>query len=85
VLDRFDARIGFIAASGVDVTKLFMQTRFVRSLDYYSSFVFEIESPVQGKPAIAGGRYDKLLGRLGSTQNIPAIGFSVWLDRGGLV
>ncbi len=83
VIDRFDARIGFIAAQGVDVTGLTMQTRFVRSLDYYTSFIFEIAGHAPGKPAIAGGRYDRLLGRLGATKDIPAVGFSVWPDRGG--
>ncbi len=80
-LDEFDARTGFIAASGVDIAGLVMQTRFIRNLDYYSGFVFEIESPLAGKPLIAGGRYDRLLGRLGARHDIPAIGFSSWLDR----
>ena len=81
-LDTFDARIGFIAAAGVDVASITCQTRFVRSLDYYSSFIFEVESLVPHKPVIAGGRYDTLLGRLGAANDIPAIGFSCWLDRG---
>jgi ATP phosphoribosyltransferase regulatory subunit len=81
ILDQFDARIGFIAASNVDVTQLEFQTRFVRNLDYYSSFIFEIESHIPNKPAIAGGRYDALLARLGAHHAIPAIGFSSWLDR----
>jgi ATP phosphoribosyltransferase regulatory subunit len=81
ILDQFDARIGFIAASNIDVTQLNCQTRFVRNLDYYSSFIFEIESNTPNKPAIAGGRYDTLLGRLGAHHAIPAIGFSSWLDR----
>ncbi len=82
-LDRYDARIGFMAAQGIDVTSLAMQTRFVRSLDYYTSFIFEISSSVIGKPAIAGGRYDRLLGRLGAKTDIPAVGFSIWIDRAG--
>jgi ATP phosphoribosyltransferase regulatory subunit len=86
ILDQFDARIGFIAASNVDVTQLEFQTRFVRNLDYYSSFIFEIANSeiannLPNKPAIAGGRYDTLLGRLGAHHSIPAIGFSSWLDR----
>jgi ATP phosphoribosyltransferase regulatory subunit len=81
ILDQLDARIGFIAASNVDVTQLNFQTRFVRNLDYYSGFIFEIESNAANKPAVAGGRYDTLLGRLGAHHAIPAIGFSSWLDR----
>ncbi len=80
-LDDFDAQTGFIAASNIDVSSLEMQTRFVRNLDYYSGFVFEITSFMSGKPLIAGGRYDRLLSRLGARHTIPAIGFSSWLDR----
>ena len=80
-LDEFDAQTGFIAASNIDVSGLMMQTRFVRNLDYYSGFVFEITSLMSGKPLIAGGRYDRLLARLGARHDIPAIGFASWLDR----
>ena len=81
--DAFDARTGFMAAQGVDLTALTMQTRFVRNLDYYTSFIFEIalEASVAGKPLIGGGRYDRLLQRLGAPDEIPAVGFAVWLER----
>jgi ATP phosphoribosyltransferase regulatory subunit len=28
-----------------------------------------------------GGRYDRLLTMLGASENIPGVGFSIWLDR----
>jgi ATP phosphoribosyltransferase regulatory subunit len=35
---------------------------------------------VQGQ-LVAGGRYDELLTRLGAKAAIPAVGFSVWIER----
>ena len=32
------------------------------------------------EPLVAGGRYDGLLTRLGAKTQIPAVGFSVWID-----
>ena len=32
-------------------------------------------------PLVAGGRYDELLTRLGAKSPIPAVGFSVWIER----
>ncbi len=40
-LDRFDARLGFMAARGLDVTDFTFATRFARDLEYYTGFVFE--------------------------------------------
>ena len=81
-LDLFESRIGFLAARGIDVGALRFATAFSRGFDYYSGFLFEITDPSRtGDPLVAGGRYDALLSRLGSTQPIPAVGFSVWVER----
>ena len=56
---------------------------FGRRLDYYTGFVFEVHDA--SRPGLAqivgGGRYDKLLGLIGAGEAVPAIGFSIWLDR----
>lgn len=54
----------------------------VRGLDYYNRTVFEwVTNRLGSKKAIcAGGRYDNLVETLGG-QSIPAIGFSVGLER----
>ncbi|RVN77384.1 ATP phosphoribosyltransferase regulatory subunit, partial [Sinorhizobium meliloti] len=54
---------------------------FGRPLDYYTGLVFEIG--VEGTPAVlaGGGRFDRLLTLLGAREHIPAVGFSLWLDR----
>jgi ATP phosphoribosyltransferase regulatory subunit len=82
-LDLFESRTGFLAARGVDVTRLRFSTAFGRGLDYYTGFVFELHapSPHANGPLVAGGRYDGLLTRLGSASTIPAVGFAVWIER----
>jgi ATP phosphoribosyltransferase regulatory subunit len=56
---------------------------FGRRLDYYTGLVFEIYQRGAEKPVVGGGRYDQLLTLLGSDTEIPAVGFSVWMDRAG--
>ena len=82
-LDAFDARTGFIAARGIDVTTLAFSAAFGRNLDYYTGAVFEIRDAraSNGKPIVGGGRYDRLLQTLGASSPIPAVGCSIWLDR----
>jgi len=83
VLDAFDARLGFIAARGFDVSELDFSARFGRNLDYYTGFVFEAHDPARAdmRPVIGGGRYDGLLRTLGATEDIPAVGAAIWCDR----
>lgn len=82
-LDSFDLRTGFLAARGLDPGKLQFAAGFHRNLDYYTGFVFEACDPrrADGKPAIGGGRYDRLLSTLGAKTDIPAVGAAIWLDR----
>ena len=81
-LDLFESRTGFLAAQGVDVKHARFSTGFGRGFDYYTGFVFELTDPARtGDPLVAGGRYDGLLTRLGAGEPIPAVGFSVWIER----
>jgi ATP phosphoribosyltransferase regulatory subunit len=82
-LDLFESRTGFLAAQGVEVSRIKFSTAFGRGLDYYTGFVFELhdgEARVE-RQLVAGGRYDGLLSRLGAPEPIPAVGFSVWIER----
>lgn len=54
---------------------------FGRRLDYYTGFVFEVYGKQKDTPLVGGGRYDRLLTLLGSPQEIPAVGFAIWVDR----
>lgn len=76
-------RIGHLEAAGVKSEPIRFAGGFARNLDYYTGFVFELQHPRHGdgKPLGGGGRYDQLLTRLGARHPIPAVGFSLWLDR----
>ena len=75
----FKQRIRALAALGVDQTQVCYDAAFGRPLDYYTGFVFEIRR--DRDVIIGGGRYNRLMTILGADRPIPAVGFSLWLDR----
>jgi ATP phosphoribosyltransferase regulatory subunit len=80
-LAELEERIGFMVARGIDTSKISFSTSFGRGLDYYTGFEFELHRQGNGvEPLVAGGRYDGLLGQLGSAEPIPAVGFSIWIE-----
>ena len=83
VLDGFDARLNFIAARGLDLSRLAFSAGFARNLDYYTGFVFEAYDATSDdkRPVVGGGRYDRLMRTLGSAEDIPAVGAAIWCDR----
>ncbi len=82
-LDLFESRAGFLAARGIDVSRIRFSTAFGRGVDYYTGFVFELHDPrsPEAGQLVAGGRYDGMLMRIGSPKPIPAVGFAVWIER----
>lgn len=78
-LATFDARVAALEAGSRDIAAMEYRAAFGRPLDYYTGLVFEIVS--QGAVLAGGGRYDRLLTLLGAKSTIPAVGFSLWLDR----
>jgi ATP phosphoribosyltransferase regulatory subunit len=82
-LDLLESRTGFLAARGIDVSRIHFSTAFGRGVDYYTGFVFELHDRQArgGGQLVAGGRYDGLLMRIGSPTAIPAVGFAVWIER----
>jgi len=82
-LAAFEQRLAAVEAKGIAPSRLRFAADFGRRLDYYSGFVFEIHAAnrqVEG-PLVGGGRYDRLVTLLGAEEDVPAIGFSMWLDR----
>src|SRR5262245_39756961 len=80
-IDQLESRVGFMAARGLDIRKVRFSTSFGRGLDYYTGFEFELHHKGNGsEPLVAGGRYDGLMTQLGSSEPIPAVGFSIWVD-----
>ncbi|MGC2779157.1 MAG: ATP phosphoribosyltransferase regulatory subunit [Bradyrhizobium sp.] len=81
-IDALDARAGFMAGRGIDLGRVRFATAFGRGLDYYTGFEFELHRKGNGdEPLVAGGRYDGLLSQLGAGEPIPAVGFSIWIER----
>ncbi|WP_279110010.1 ATP phosphoribosyltransferase regulatory subunit [Bartonella apis] len=76
----FKARNRAFEAQGIDLESVQYDAAFGRPLDYYTGFVFEIRKN-SGDVIIGGGRYNRLMTMLGADRPIPAVGFSVWLDR----
>ncbi|MBI3273644.1 MAG: histidine--tRNA ligase, partial [Candidatus Colwellbacteria bacterium] len=67
-----------------------LNKNLVRGLSYYTRTVFEVYTEVasekEGEPSLAvqvasGGRYDYLARQLGGKKDVPAVGFSVGMDR----
>ncbi|KQT88514.1 ATP phosphoribosyltransferase regulatory subunit [Aurantimonas sp. Leaf443] len=79
----FEARNAALERAGLDLAGLRYRAAFGRPIDYYTGLVFEIAQG-GGEPLAAGGRYDRLVSYLGAREPIPAVGFSVWMDRAAL-
>jgi ATP phosphoribosyltransferase regulatory subunit len=83
-LDLFEERTGFIAARGLPIERFRFQGSFARNLDYYTGFIFEVtqgDAWGDGPTLVGGGRYDGLLGHLGSPAPLPAVGCTFWIER----
>ncbi|WP_136659588.1 ATP phosphoribosyltransferase regulatory subunit [Nitratireductor sp. XY-223] len=78
-LAGFDERVAALKDIGFDASTARYRAAFGRPLDYYTGLVFEVTA--QGSVLAGGGRFDRLLTLLGARTAIPAVGFSLWLDR----
>lgn len=77
----FDARVAALAKAGASLADITWRAAFGRPLDYYTGLVFEITVRGDHDVLVGGGRYDRMLTLLGAKDHIPAVGFSMWLDR----
>lgn len=80
-LARFESRVAALGEAGVDPAGITYRAAFGRPLDYYTGLVFEIAPKGDALVLAGGGRFDRLLTLLGAKERIPAVGFSLWLDR----
>lgn len=80
-LVRFESRVAALREAGVDPADITYRAAFGRPLDYYTGLVFEIAPAGNALVLAGGGRFDRLLTLLGAKEHIPAVGFSLWLDR----
>ncbi len=82
-LGIYERRIALMAERGISFDRMWFAADFGRRLDYYTGFVFEIldpDRPGRG-PIVGGGRYNRLLKLLGAPTEVPAVGFSIWIER----
>jgi histidyl-tRNA synthetase len=78
-LKHFEELKKFLSQLGVDYKR---DKRLVRGLDYYTKTTFEILNNSLGaqNALCGGGRYDKLIERLGG-KSTPAVGFAAGIER----
>jgi ATP phosphoribosyltransferase regulatory subunit len=80
-LTDFENRTRALAELGLDLSCITYRAAFGRPLDYYTGLVFEVTKAGDEAVLAGGGRFDRLLTLLGGREDIPAVGFSFWLDR----
>eukprot|EP01112_Ceratiomyxa_fruticulosa_P013061 TRINITY_DN3652_c0_g5_i2.p1 TRINITY_DN3652_c0_g5~~TRINITY_DN3652_c0_g5_i2.p1 ORF type:complete len:503 (+),score=133.89 TRINITY_DN3652_c0_g5_i2:447-1955(+) len=81
-LEEMAILFDFLECFGV-LDRLEFDLSLARGLDYYTGIIYEavLESGTERLGSIAaGGRYDKLVGMYGN-KDIPAVGFSVGIER----
>lgn len=75
-------RVEMIAAYGIDPTTVTLRLGLRRGIDYYTSFIFEIEdADPAAEPLCAGGRYDELVGKLTGRGSVPGVGFALAVEH----
>jgi ATP phosphoribosyltransferase regulatory subunit len=65
---------------GLTAGSVLFDAGFSPRLDYYTGITFEVTG-AGGLVLVSGGQYDRLLKRLGASQDISAVGCAVWVDR----
>ena len=80
-VSHFDARVAALAKTGIDLSTVTWRAAFGRPLYYYTGLVFEVNMREDHRVLAGGGRFDRMLTLLGAADTIPAVGFSLWLDR----
>ena len=76
---EFFQRVEALQSAGLDLTQIVYKASLGRNLEYYTGVLFE--ASFNNIVVAGGGRYDRLCSLLGAEQAIPAVGFSVSLDR----
>ncbi len=82
-LRKFEKRLDLFKERGIDLKTTEFSAEFGRDFEYYTGFVFQIEAPdsAQIGPVAGGGRYDKLLQKLGASEKVKAVGCAIHTER----
>ena len=78
-LDRLEEAVSWLSMQ-VEPNAVTLDFGLVRELAYYTDVVFEIRSASGAALLGGGGRYDGLARALGSSRDIPAMGFAYTLE-----
>ena len=76
---EFFQRVDVLKHVGLDLDRMTYKASLGRNLEYYTGVLFE--ASVADVVVAGGGRYDRLCSLLGAAEPIPAVGFSISLDR----
>jgi ATP phosphoribosyltransferase regulatory subunit len=82
-LAAFQRRLDLLAQAGISMAGAEFAAEFGRNLEYYTGFVFEVNTPALGprSPVAGGGRYDDLIAEVGAPSRVPAVGASIHTER----
>ena len=80
---HFKEVLEYLEEMGIDYN---INKNLVRGLSYYTRTVFEIYTENEEKDGLpvqvaSGGRYDYLARKIGGKKDVPAVGFSIGVDR----
>lgn len=82
VAARILETFSLLEAHQVPSERINFDLSFTRNLDYYTGVVFEFRTGKSTGSRIlgGGGRYDELIGLLGASKHVPAVGFMLYVD-----
>jgi histidyl-tRNA synthetase len=78
--DQIAETLALLAAYNIPEERITLDLSFTRNLDYYTGIVFEYRTHHNDLLG-GGGRYDELIGLLGATHHVPAVGFMLYVEN----
>jgi len=80
---RLRSVIGLLGAYEIEPDQIVLDLGLGRGLHYYTGILFELyaDDSVRAEQLGGGGRYDDLATILGARQSLPAVGFSLGIER----
>jgi len=82
-LEAYGKRLQSLEEIGVDLEGSEFSAYYGRGFEYYSGFVFDIETEgdAPANRIAGGGRYDGLLKAAGARTDVPALGAAIYVER----
>ena len=82
-IENLENRVKILKKNQIAKGMIEFNATLSRKVEYYTGLIFEIRTKNENKnePIAIGGRYDKIFEELGSTDPIPAVGCSIYVDR----